>query len=515
MTADDDLYWYDDATYQGSCDGQHLCIFHFYYPHTKEIKNGYAYKTCLAYSAFLTFLLPLFVALHQRRLHHRKKRLHEAAAAAEAAVSSLRIPDDEMSDIKESLHTREQTEKVYRSRSAPERFLDRLMPYGINYVYSPSISAASGWKSPLSKSDKRDENNNQDEGFTTIESIPEDAVVELAHPSSDDDYYMDVDNITDSGSSFGGSSNASGSSPDITIDLLRGPRPWYCFYCSCKFWQKIRKCATWDEEMKNIVKLALPYTVSTIIENVFDLLEAGVVGRQLGTANLSAYYTVDMALGFASMFLYGVMSSLTVLVSHALGAGNNTLAGIYVQLSVWTHQIFFLPILIIGWKYFDQVVLWLGFDEDLAAMAQEYARFKLLDQAVGIYNTALYYVLEVSGHERYSTAINGIHSATSFIIVLTVATRREGTRLATIGAIHLGLTIIFSVLNVSILLYKKWFHGFWRGMFCTNPFRELGPIGTFIRAAIPLSCGYVIEYCEWDVLFVFAALQGPAGTLNW
>lgn len=266
--------------------------------------------------------------------------------------------------------------------------------------------------------------------------------------------------------------------------------------------------------MKNIFSLALPYTASTIIENIFDLLEAGVIGRLLGTSNLTAYYIVDLGLGLATMFLHGILSSLTVLVSHAIGAENYALAGIYVQLSVWTHQILFLPILIIGWSRFFHIAVLLGFDEEIAAIAHDYAKFAMLDTLVGVYDTALHYVLEVAGHEKYSTAINGVHSGVSFAYVLILASVREGTKLSDIGEIHLKLTIIFSLVNVAIIVYKRWFNAYWRAMLWTNPF-HMRPIKTFLRAAVPLSLGYIIDYCEWDILFVFAALQGPAEVAVW
>ena len=67
MTADDDIYWYDDATY--------ISGIHYYYPHTKEI--NFAFKSCLCYCILLTFLLPCAVSIYQlwmrRRIRQKKE----------------------------------------------------------------------------------------------------------------------------------------------------------------------------------------------------------------------------------------------------------------------------------------------------------------------------------------------------------------------------------------------------------------------------------------------------------
>ena len=299
------------------------------------------------------------------------------------------------------------------------------------------------------------------------------------------------------------------------IDLCYGPRPWYFFFFSPRFWRKVYKCSQYDSEMEKILRLAFPYTVQTLLRTVFGLLEAAVISKILGTSSLAAYYSTDLGIGLATMYLTGVLRSLKVLVSHSIGARNFKLVGIYVQLSVWTHQLLFLPIIIIGWNRFGILFLWLGFDEETARTAQEYAKYALLYEGFGVYDDALHYVLKVSGHERYSTILNTFHSFLSFIIVFGVSNFYNGTQLWMIGAIHLALMILFFIVNVGIIRYNKWFIKYWRGMIGTNPFREWRPIATFIRAAIPLSFSYVVDHCEWNVLFIFAALQGPAEVAVW
>ena len=340
-----DLYWYDDATYQAG--------IHYYYPHTREIKDQWAFKACLIYCTTLCLLLPFGVALHQRRMRRKQERIKEESENTQTTADDTETPN-----------SISQPYEIHRSQSAPERIVE-----AVEAQEAPNATFMAGWKLPFTRRKAK----NPSSLLANLTKIP---AATAAHNVTVPNPYFNIGESSSSsssdstsgivrrssshaaltaiGSTTGGNNKTTTTKKKMpkTIDLCFGERPWYCFYISRPFWHKVQKCARWDGEMENILSLALPYTVSTVIENVFNLLEAGVIGRLLGTSNLTAYYIVDMGVGLATMFLHGMLSSLTVLVSHAIGAENYTLAGIYVQLSVWAHQIFFLPILIIGWYEF-------------------------------------------------------------------------------------------------------------------------------------------------------------------
>ena len=292
-------------------------------------------------------------------------------------------------------------------------------------------------------------------------------------------------------------------------------RPWYYFYCSSAFRRKLRKSARWDDEMKKLISLALPYTIHTLFVSLLGLLEVGIIGRLLGTTELSAYFVTEFAISFATMFFHGILASLKVLVSQAHGASNLKLAGTYVQLCIWTHHLFSIPLVLLGWNFFDGIVLRLGFDEETADSAEAYARFALLYEALGIYNGALNCVLDVAGFETYSAFSNGVRAFFSFLAVFTVCTYIDGAELWMIGAIHICINILFFLLNVLVITYNGWLNGYLRHITSKNPFNEWYPIKTLLKASLRLSSGRVIENCEWNILFVFAAIQGPAEVAIW
>ena len=291
-------------------------------------------------------------------------------------------------------------------------------------------------------------------------------------------------------------------------------RPWYLFYTSSSFRRKIRKCRRWDNEMKKIIGLVLPYTAHTIVVDVLGLLEVSVIGRLLGTSDLSAYFATEFAISFATMFFHGILASLKVLVSQAYGAKNMNLAGTYVQIGIWSHHLFSLPLVLFGWNNFDDIVLRLGLDEDTAESAGEYARFVLVYEAIGIYDGALHCVLDVAGHEGYSAISNGVRAFVSFLMVLSVSKWYKRPELWMVGAIHLVVKVLFIFINLCVIFFKRWLNNFWPEM-VKNPFQDWLSIKTLWKASLRLSSGRVIENCEWNILFVFAAIQGPAEVAIW
>jgi Na+-driven multidrug efflux pump len=214
------------------------------------------------------------------------------------------------------------------------------------------------------------------------------------------------------------------------------------------------------------------------------------------------------------MFFHGILASLKVLVSQAHGAKNFGLAGTYVQIGIWTHHLLSLPLILIGWNNFDNIVLRLGLDEDTAESAEHYARFVLLYEAFGIYDGALHCVMDVTGHEKYSAMSNGVRAFVSFLTVLTVSAVYEGAELWMVGAIHLIVKILFVFSNVCVIFHRQWLDEYWSEV-DINSLKDWPTVKALWNASLRLSSGRVIENCEWNILFVFAAIQGPAEVAIW
>jgi Na+-driven multidrug efflux pump len=311
--------------------------------------------------------------------------------------------------------------------------------------------------------------------------------------------------------------NTDGKSDKYKISVCCGSRPWYGYYFSSGFLRKLWKCASWDDEMKKIVSLAIPYTTHATLIGIFGLLEVAVIGQIFSGSNsaiLGSYLAVQFILSVATMFLSGAISSLGVLCSHAVGGDNYVLAGKYCHIAIVFYQAIFLPIMAVIWNRMDYFVMLFGFDENVSADGQVYGRFAFMTTAVYTCDYTLHYMLDVCGFEWYSTIMETIHGFVSLVAVFLVGACCQDVKLWMLGAVHLSLSIIFLCLNVSIVIQKKWLIGFWEG-FRSFALRDVQAVRVFLKTAIPLSMGYVMEYCEWEILFIFAAVQGPSEVIVW
>ena len=301
------------------------------------------------------------------------------------------------------------------------------------------------------------------------------------------------------------------------IDLCCGKRPWYCYFVSRGFLRKLWKCASWDDEMSKIAGLVVPYTLHAAVTHVFGLMEIVVIGQLIAGNNaalLGAYFAVHFVLSLSTMLLNGMINSLTVLCRNAVSARNFELAGKFVQFAVVLYHFGLLPIAAVFWGHMDDMVIWLGFDEEEAAEAKTYGRLAFLAVAVNACHTALHHMLNATGFEWYSSVMDMIHSFARLAGVFVAGWLVDDTPLWMVGAVHLTVAILFGCINLAIVLYNQWLMGFWNG-FRGCALRDRNAVRTFLKTAGPLSVGYVVEYCEWDILFVFAAAQGPAEVAVW
>jgi Na+-driven multidrug efflux pump len=74
--------------------------------------------------------------------------------------------------------------------------------------------------------------------------------------------------------------------------------------------------------------------------------------------------------------------------------------------------------------------------------------------------------------------------------------------------------VLFVFFNVCVIFRRQWLGDYWNEV-GSNPFKDLRPVKTLWKASLRLSSGRVIENCEWNILFVFAAIQGPAEVAIW
>ena len=283
--------------------------------------------------------------------------------------------------------------------------------------------------------------------------------------------------------------------------------------CECT-----KSLAAYDRETKKLLKLAIPYSISSLLSSIFDLLTLAAIGQLLGTQNLSAYILVYYAFTVGSMFIEGLLASITPVCSQAIGAEHYVLAGQYVQISVFLSVLLHVPQIVLWWFYLDNVMLWMEFDEDTAEIANMYAKVYSFISLVAIFRSALFNLLDVSGKERFSAMGEVLHGLSSFVCTAILAMRLPNDNkltLALIGAGCLALNFIILTIQWLYIWYKAWLKAFIPGIFSVFAASNVEAVKSFLKTAIPLSLGHILSFSEWEIIFIMAGTLGPAEVAAW
>ena len=269
-----------------------------------------------------------------------------------------------------------------------------------------------------------------------------------------------------------------------------------------------------DNEAKRILRLAIPFTLSELVDEVSEIVVLGIISLQLGTDALSAYAVFETLMEITTEFSGGVVDAMTTLASQAYGAGNNALAGQYVQLCSVTYVLFQIPFILM-WSFatFD-IMIWMGFDENVAQMAQTYARLAVWrDTVLGV--SEVYSNLFEVVEKEFAVAVIGNAEALVELGAIAIALFLYNGDLVTVGIIGILNGLCFFLFALAFTYWRGWLRPFASGMFTSISFKNRVAVKQVIKTATPLAFGSVLIHGEWEVLTVFAAYLGAAEGTAW
>ena len=272
--------------------------------------------------------------------------------------------------------------------------------------------------------------------------------------------------------------------------------------------------ASYDNETRRILRLAVPFTISALLETVVDLVELALVSFYVGTEAMVAWALVDIIVGIGSEFLGGFIESVSSLTSMASGAGNNRLCGEYVQIITGFYALCQIPFIFIWSFSMESIMLLMGFDEYTSLLAKDFARVAIFVDIVEGVSEGFYDFLEVIGHETYSNVMGCIEALVELGLIALFAIKTDAD-LVILGLIMIVNISFFLLLNIAITVYKGWLKAFEYGLIGGCAFRNRTAVRQVIKTSVPLAFGSLMAYAEWEILTVFAAFLGPAEAASW
>lgn len=335
----------------------------------------------------------------------------------------------------------------------------------------------------------------------------------------------------------------------------------------------LQQVLAWDSETRKILRLAIPYTISALTTSVFSNTCLILVSMHLGVKSVAAYALVQVLCGLSDGVLQAPIYACTTLCAQAVGAGNPTLAGNRIQLAIVLYMVLQVPVILFWWfcTYHDlsfgcttlyyyleypfcavcsnhvsrhiflrtnnfsfhshirtricadmyETILFLEWgDTAIAQDAQDFVRVYIFSYTFGGLSSAVWQLLEVTGHAADGTIINTIWGATNVLLIAGRlmwwnSNNKTAVTLADVAWIYNGTSVLFIGLTLAIATGRGWLTPFWKGLIGSTAIHNPVAVRSMLRQAIPLAASSFLSNAEWAVLTLLASCLGPAEVAAW
>jgi MATE family multidrug resistance protein len=283
---------------------------------------------------------------------------------------------------------------------------------------------------------------------------------------------------------------------------------------SIYFLNYLWKIVRYDNETHRLVRLVVPFTLSSVANTASNLVELSIISQTLGTDAMIAYVMVQTIVGISSSFFGGFVEAVTTLSSMAYGAENYKLAGQYVQAGGVLYVLCEVPLVFVWRIAIGKIILLMGFDELVAALAEEYVLIQVAMYMMNGMNESFHAFLQVIEREKFANFIYVVSTIVRVGLVALFAFKLEASLVA-LGLVMLTNHALLFCLFVIIPMAMGWSREFEAGLFGKCVFRDVSVVKDLLRVAVPLGFGSLLAYAEWEILTVFAAVLGPAEAATW
>ena len=248
--------------------------------------------------------------------------------------------------------------------------------------------------------------------------------------------------------------------------------------------QVIFDITQWDS---SLTSLAGFYMIQGLVESINGIVHVAIVGHAIGIQEANAFIMVQflfeitgvLVSGFQegtcgrmiesvqtirkSNFLIILFPAIGVLVPQADGCGNDLLVGRYLQIGVIFSILFQIPGLLLWSFYTYDTIIWFGFDEATAAIAQDYTYSVLLLAVIEDVDDCVTGFLDVIGREKYVTVYCVISEFVSTGLLVAVAYSNVASMVA-VGLAETVVALTAMFLNIIYIVNKGWLDDYIEGL---------------------------------------------------
>ena len=283
----------------------------------------------------------------------------------------------------------------------------------------------------------------------------------------------------------------------------------------CLGFRTLVDLAILDKESTRVITLAVPLILNQVLDALFNNLQLAVISWYLGTDAVAAAAMAQVFVGMTAEFLGGLIAATTSLLSHAVGTGNNYLAGQYIQQSVLLFSVVSIPNYFLWIYLMEGAILWTGLSAHVATLAVNFTPFVLGQTYLFKVSQAMFALLEVIDRERFPTVMYLFMGATQVLCSWAALNFMKDGTLVTVGWILVSVKLLTLVISIAVPLLLGWITPFLKGIFGNVSINNVLAFRNLAKTAFPLAFGSLLAYGEWEVLTIFCAHLGPAEVATW
>lgn len=276
-------------------------------------------------------------------------------------------------------------------------------------------------------------------------------------------------------------------------------------------WRVILEASEWDSSLASLTGF---YMVQDMAEQTSNLVTLAVISHMIGIAEANAYMMVDFLFLISGLLVVGFEEAIGILVPQADGAGNDLLVGRYLQIGIVFTILLEIPGFLIWSFYMYDTIIWFGFDETTAIIAQNYAYGTFIMMLADDINNCLVRFLDVLDREKYITIYSVISECIAGGVLVALAWYGVSDMFI-IGLAESLVSVTVLFVNITIVMNKGWLDDYMGGLVKSFGLKDWRAMRNTFNTAVPLAIVWLLSIGEWQLMIIFARSIGPDEVAAW
>jgi Na+-driven multidrug efflux pump len=268
-------------------------------------------------------------------------------------------------------------------------------------------------------------------------------------------------------------------------------------------------------EMITIHKLAAPWLLMALVSHGYSIAVIFLISHYIGEDDAIAYAAVEFYLYVFSLISGGIYDSFYRNANVAIGSGDHELVGQQTNVSMLLAGVASIPAIIFSLFWMEDFLLWMGFDDYIAAKGHDYALLASCLSLFESFNDIWWSLLDLTGHEFFAAGFD-FSEVVSGMTLIAIAIVHYDFDLWKLGLLNIAHSIAWTIISLSVVAWTGWLKPYYRGIFSTASLGNSKAYRGILKTAAPLILVSISLDVEWRILsLIIDRAHGPAEAAAW